>query len=99
MPEPKDSQGWAVVATSRFEPNESIGLSVREKNALGRLRLPAFHDINPPNPMAAGNLVESLEEFERTSNGLAALHLELDRDTLLKCDGELGRNIGRVERV
>jgi hypothetical protein len=59
---------------------------MRTKRALGRGHQPRLDDVDTPNAVLAGNVVEGLEELERAGDGLAALHLELDGDTLLEGD-------------
>lgn len=54
-----------------------------------------LNDIDTANTVVVTNLVEELEEFNRTS-GLLAIDNDLDGDTLLKDDGELLGSVGGV---
>lgn len=81
---------------SETEHSQSRGVVAAPRLEPDETRL---NNIDPSDTVAAGNLIESLEDLERTSDSLAALHLELDRDALPERDRELGRDIRGVEGV
>lgn len=62
----------------------------------------AAHDIDTTNTIAAGNRVRGQEEVDGVGDGLflaTFAELELDRDALLKVDGEVLGLVGGSHRV
>ena len=62
-------------------------------------KIPRFDDINSTDAVGACNLIELLEELDRVGVGFTAFHIKLDGDAGLEGDRELGRDIGRIERI
>jgi len=56
-------------------------------------------NVYPSNAVAASDIVQGFEELERARHGLTAFNLEFDRHSRSEGNGELGGNIGGVERV
>jgi len=56
-------------------------------------------NVYPSNAVAASDIVQGFEELKRARHGLTAFNLEFDRHSRSEGNGELGGNIGGVERV